>query len=463
MNVVHRRAVHALAAWLLCIASLAQPAAGKIGLTNSTGEILAGQSSNDSSSTTIVSQGQVFLDDFPTTATTRVGFNINADAGPGLVAIETGLASFDVRFTVDHAASFDLIFEFLLRGQLLRVEDQACQGSISLADVEIPTVERLRDGAEFPLDVVLAGAALDFDGTTTRINLSGQDSRTLQFRDEPVETTSYRLTFQVSATALSQSCEVSARFGADNGSTTQCSACEYPGFEERIRDEDGLFVTLTVASLCGNGTPDPGEQCDQGELNGTDGSCCDNFCRAKSEGSACPADRSLCTADVCNAGGRCVHPLRNGTTCDNDGFCTCDDDGLFCNGLVRCPLEGGLCVMLPAPCSEDDTCDEERDLCVSPFATATSTPDGTLTATPTATPTNLTPGAATPTATANICAGDCDGNRMVVVNELILGVNIALDNQPASVCAAFDSNRDDRVAVNELVAGVNNALAGCRP
>src|SRR5437867_2029595 len=77
MSPGHRRAVHAVAAWLLSVASPAGPAAGQIDLTNSTGEILAGQSGN-LSSTTIVSQGKVFLDEPTTTATTRVGFNINA-------------------------------------------------------------------------------------------------------------------------------------------------------------------------------------------------------------------------------------------------------------------------------------------------------------------------------------------------------------------------------------------------
>ena len=457
--------------------------------------------------------------------TTRVGFNVNANAGPGLTAIEVALLSFDVRFQIEHAASFDLTFDFLLRGQLQRVADQECMGSMLLGDISIPTLVRLSDGAEFPLGATLAGASLDLDATTTGINLAGQDNRTLSFRDQTVGTTDYQLTFLVSATALSQSCEVSARFGADNGSTTGCDACVYPGFGERVRDDDGLFITLTVTTLCGDVRLDPGEQCDFGPLNGVDESCCDAFCRfapasqvcrpaagecdqsetcsgqsdgcppdlAKSAGSPCTADSSACTDDVCDAGGVCAHPLRAGTTCDDQGVCTCDHDGLFCTGPVRCGPGGGLCIVLPTPCAEDDTCDEENDVCVSPFGTvtpsATSSPSPssttpgapTPTATPTPSATSATPGSPTPTSTPSvtvtlpppatptstptgsaICAGDCNGNGAVAVNELVLGVNIALGNQPASACPPFDADRDDRIAINELIAGVSNLLAGCR-
>ena len=56
------------------------------------------------------------------------------------------------------------------------------------------------------------------------------------------------------------------------------------------------------------------------------------------------------------------------------------------------------------------------------------------------TPDALTP-SPTPTATPPpACVGDCNGNGTVTVNELIVGVNIALGNQPASTCPAFDVN-----------------------
>jgi hypothetical protein len=58
------------------------------------------------------------------------------------------------------------------------------------------------------------------------------------------------------------------------------------------------------------------------------------------------------------------------------------------------------------------------------------------------------------------CVGDCNGDGMVLINELVLGVNIALGSTPVSACPAFDANGNGMVLINELISGVNNALAG---
>jgi len=59
------------------------------------------------------------------------------------------------------------------------------------------------------------------------------------------------------------------------------------------------------------------------------------------------------------------------------------------------------------------------------------------------------------------CAGDCDGDGAVRVNELLIGVNIALDPAAFGLCPSFDANGDASVEVGELVAAVNEALTGC--
>lgn len=95
-----------------------------------------------------------------------------------------------------------------------------------------------------------------------------------------------------------------------------------------------------------------------------------------------------------------------------------------------------------------------------PTATPTPVPPNTPTPlSPTVTPTGT--GGGTPTPLPPSCPGDCDGDGMVVVSELVRGVNIALERQPVSVCPAFDRNADGAVAINELVAAVNSALRGC--
>jgi hypothetical protein len=59
------------------------------------------------------------------------------------------------------------------------------------------------------------------------------------------------------------------------------------------------------------------------------------------------------------------------------------------------------------------------------------------------------------------CAGDCNGDGEVTINELIVGVNIALGSAEVSACPAFDRDADGTVAINELIAAVNAALSGC--
>ena len=59
------------------------------------------------------------------------------------------------------------------------------------------------------------------------------------------------------------------------------------------------------------------------------------------------------------------------------------------------------------------------------------------------------------------CVGDCNGNGVVTINELILGVNIALGSAAVDDCPAFDENGNGMVGINELIAAVNNALGGC--
>lgn len=60
------------------------------------------------------------------------------------------------------------------------------------------------------------------------------------------------------------------------------------------------------------------------------------------------------------------------------------------------------------------------------------------------------------------CAGDCDGNCEVSINELVLGVNIALDHMPVEACRATDPNESQHVTVDELVGEVQNLLSVAR-
>jgi cysteine-rich repeat protein len=61
------------------------------------------------------------------------------------------------------------------------------------------------------------------------------------------------------------------------------------------------------------------------------------------------------------------------------------------------------------------------------------------------------------------CAGDCSSDNAVTVDELLLGVNIALGVDSVTECEPFDVNMSGDVTVDELLGAVNNALNGCPP
>ncbi len=65
------------------------------------------------------------------------------------------------------------------------------------------------------------------------------------------------------------------------------------------------------------------------------------------------------------------------------------------------------------------------------------------------------------TAPPDPCAGDCDGNRRVTIDELTLGIRIALGLAPVSDCSACDADGDGTVGVEEIVRAVAGALGTC--
>ncbi len=59
------------------------------------------------------------------------------------------------------------------------------------------------------------------------------------------------------------------------------------------------------------------------------------------------------------------------------------------------------------------------------------------------------------------CAGDCDRDGTLSIDELITGVAAALDLLPIDNCPEFDADKSGEITIDELVAAVDAALHGC--
>ena len=85
-------------------------------------------------------------------------------------------------------------------------------------------------------------------------------------------------------------------------------------------------IAFTLGAVCGNGTVEAGEECDDG--NTVAGDCCSATCAFEDAGSSC-ADGTVCNGDeICDGAGICQ--LGTPLMCDDGNPCTpdvCDDVG----------------------------------------------------------------------------------------------------------------------------------------
>jgi hypothetical protein len=135
--------------------------------------------------------------------------------------------------------------------------------------------------------------------------------------------------------------EAAVRLGINSGIATE-TAGDYPGSPARVQGDDGHFVTVTLTSLCGNGTIDSGpsytEACDDGPANGQPGSCCAANCTFVTDGTPC-SDNDICTSgDSCQSGVCTSGPAQTCPLCQ-----TCDSG----SGCVVGPKPG--CKLTTAP------------------------------------------------------------------------------------------------------------------
>ncbi|MBI5505018.1 MAG: hypothetical protein HY899_09445 [Deltaproteobacteria bacterium] len=179
---------------------------------------------------------------------------------------------------------------------------------------------------------------------------------------------------------------------------------------------------------CGDGIPQAGEDCDDG--NTVDGDCCSATCLAETAGSPCTADANVCTDDVCDGAGTCGHP-------DNTAPCS---DGLYCTDGDVC--SGGVCRAGAARNCNDanvcttDSCNETIDACVH-ANNALSCDDGLYCTTGDVCSGGVCGGAARNCADTNVCTTDsCDEDADSCVHpDNTLPCNDGLYCTAGDVCA----------------------------
>jgi hypothetical protein len=292
---------------------------------------ISGASVNNAGSTCSGSNGDGFcgsstqtLTNNGTTLATRYAWNVNADVGALSTRDETGSAQHHVSFTATAPGGYRLNISTSRAGMVQRNSDVLnCEGQAHISSITGSSNIALASGS------LSISPGLDIGNGTgnNQQTLSGSSAAVINRVSNGVGQ-SHSLTFTWSGSVRSNSCEAAVRMGQQNGSTSGCAACEYPGSPSRTQSSDGHFVTVTYTSLCGNHVIDAAvsEACDEGSANGTFTSCCNSNCTLKSGGTTCRS-----SAGPCDVAENCTG---SSPTCPADGFASTS---------TVCRAAGGVC------------------------------------------------------------------------------------------------------------------------
>lgn len=221
---------------------------------------------------------------------------------------------------------------------------------------------------------------------------------------------------------------------------------------------DIVTCTRTTGAVCSVDA-----QCESTHCAG--GFCCESACDQPGQICSVPGYEGQCLAvDLTPTPTATPPPMptaaANGRPCDADlqcasGHCSssiccdraCDSENEFCTlaGSV------GTCVSVTLPTRTGIALPSAS---ATPDVTEDATPTSTLTRTPSMPPSSSTP--------VTSCPGDCDGDHVVTVSELIEGVRMSLGQLGVDRCGVLDRDGNAQVTVDELIAAVQAALAGCR-
>lgn len=307
---------------------------------------------------------------------TRYKAVVTSDSGLfGAQRLETLASDYTIAFTVTTPGAYRVVVATRRKGDLHLVEDNilasghyadmtALTGTFTGGTLQSGGLSLADPGRADDIPLVFDPISVPFDQTVTA-TLFGVSNGVGQAH-------SLRFTWSQEAFSPSSGDEAAVRMGGTSDDTTE-TAGDYPGSPARIQADDGHFVTVTLVSLCGNGTIDNGpsyvEECDDGAANGTPGSCCTSSCTLRAAGTTCrPAAGACDNPEVCDGtNGSC--PMDSAMPAfvlcrPSAGACDLEER---CDGLsVLCPPDTkstALCRTAAGACDLPESCDGFDNAC----------------------------------------------------------------------------------------------------
>ena len=344
------------------------------GGTNSADQLTASGDMKTQTNSTVAIQSSA-----ATTFSTRYAFLVGNDRDGGFQLIgntntQTLNSNYTISFQVTAPGAYRLNVVTALDAEVNRRDDGG--GS---AGGELNAVSGSFTGG------TLQSGALGLPGTSSIGNGSG-NANVVVARDgsaviqgvsngSPVNHT---LTFSWSSVCRSiaaifgSSGEECAVRGGVSSSISGYTAGVYPGSPARTQANDGHFVTVTLESLCNNGTVDAGvEDCDLTGQNGNPDVCCTSSCKFKTAGTECRAENGFCDVAESCTGSSAACPadaVEQPTVVCRAASDVCDAVE-FCDGSTKiCPADlilptTTLCRPISGACDAEDFCDGANKAC----------------------------------------------------------------------------------------------------
>jgi cysteine-rich repeat protein len=315
--------------------------------TDGSGDAAAAGADDDGSGTALVLEAaRVFASaEIETVYSVRFAFWNNEEQG--LIGSGAYVTEFVADQGVESPPGSGQYPEPLWRGML--------QHDMILYDHGLPPQPTQIPGADLDIEYRAAstynGFAIELANDTLAANASYATDYPAEVTDEMSNTDSARFQDHTAAISLRENRRL-AELGAGSNPNYHTYTDVYGSYSDLDYLFGFNFVQTTVATVaqlagatlvsgCGDGVPQVGEECDDG--NTQDGDCCSSSCQYEALGSPCDDDDACTQGTICNATGVCGSG--SAVTCDDAELCTDDS----CDPLSGCqndPIEP--CSAIPA-------------------------------------------------------------------------------------------------------------------